>query len=78
MYRAMTLALEIYARVPLIPQPLFMNGLDIQIDIMNEDFPVGYHNGTLANGNHKIEVMFWSHWYGIFVCYLPFLAALDW
>ena len=72
MHRALQLELEIYARVPLIPRSLFMNGLDIQID--GEDFG-GYYNGTFASGGHKIEATFWYNQVGIFVCYLPFLAS---
>jgi hypothetical protein len=70
MHKALQLALEIYARVPLIPQSLFMGGLDIQIPIDDNV----YRNGTLASGENKKEAMFLSHATGIFVCHPSFLA----
>jgi hypothetical protein len=72
MRRTSQLALGIYARVPLIPQLLFMSGLDTQI---NSDGVSGYRSvsGTLTSGNHKAKVKFRSYSeYDIFVCYLPF------
>jgi hypothetical protein len=59
MHTALQLALEIYARVPLIPQSLFMNGPDVQIGDKVKDSGVLY-NGTLASGKHKTKVMFRS------------------
>jgi hypothetical protein len=73
MHKALQLALEIYARVPLIPQSLFMGELEIQIDDKDLDLDIHY-NGTLAGGKHKTKAMFWVHSYGIFVCYPHFLA----
>ena len=58
---ALQLALEIYAKMPLIPQSLFLNGANIEA-----------HNGstgTLDNGGHKVKAIFRYHAYGIVVCY---------
>jgi hypothetical protein len=55
----MQLALEIYARMPLIPRCLILNGVTIK----NGNPP------TLANGRHEIKATFRTHkGYGIFVC----------
>ena len=71
--RALQLALEMYARVPHIPQSLFMKGLDIQVD--DKYFGDHYRNGTLTSGKHKTEAMFWYQQDSIFVCCLHFLAS---
>ena len=73
MHRASQLALQIYARVPLIPRSLFLNGENVEID--NDENLEGFHNGILTNGKHKIKIMFWPVDGGIFVCYHPFLMA---
>ena len=60
MHRGVQLALHIYAKIPLIPRSLFLNGVDIE---ENEC------TGTLTNGRHKIKATFEDHDYGIFVRY---------
>src|ERR1700760_1218249 len=71
-HKALQLALEIYARVPLIPRSLFMSGTDIQIDF--KDFN-GLQTGTLVSVKHEMKVFLWDLSYGISVCY-PFSSAL--
>ena len=70
MHRAMQLALEIYARIPLIPRSLFLDVVNIE-----DNEPVG--TGTLANGGHRTKVTLEQHAYGIFVCYLLATAPLE-
>jgi hypothetical protein len=62
--RALQLALEIYAMVPLIPRSLFISGLEILIDYAR--FGERY-NGTLASGKHKTEATFWPRGWDLFV-----------
>ena len=64
--------MEIYARVPLIPQPLLMSGLDSQID--HEDLG-DYYNGTLVSGEHRTKATLWPMRWGIVVGH-PFPLAL--
>jgi serine/threonine protein kinase len=52
---ASQLALEIYARMPLIPRSLFLNGVNIEI---GDKSSVGHGRGTLTNGRHKIKATF--------------------
>ena len=58
--------LEIYARIPLVPQSLFVSGHVIQID---DERMEGYNIGTLASGKREMKVLLWDHSYGIHVCY---------
>ena len=67
--RASELAMEIYARVPLIPQSLLISGLDSQIDYEN----LGrYYNGTLVNGEDSTNATLWPRRWGINVGHHPF------
>lgn len=72
MRKASQLALQIYARLPLIPRTLFLNGANVVIGDKDSE---GIYNGTLASDKHKIKVLFWPIHQSIFVCCLPFLAS---
>jgi hypothetical protein len=69
--RASQLALEIYAKIPLIPQSLLIRGPNVRIE---SKYWSNYYNGTLVNGECKSEATFWSWRWGIFVGY-PFSLA---
>ena len=65
--------LQIYAKFPLVPRALFLNGANVVIgDKMDSE---GHYTGTLASDEHKTKALFWRSGAGIFVRYLLFLAS---
>ena len=68
MRRALQLALEIYAKIPLIPRSLFLNGVNIEVK---------KRTGTLVNGRHKTKVAVQDLAYGISVRYQLSTASLE-